>query len=457
MDAFMKKEILDHLPSPTEIEIPDYLERTITEEVKNSGLSPSEIEQGGLLLKEFYSQLKSGLPTAPNYSEQNVYIAYIETYLRMYYPRMYLVMNQLIRYTQFFEVLKEYNGETIKILDIGAGPGTMFMALINYLEYINQLGAFDFEYEVSLIEQEVNFLNFLNCLFNNINDLSPRLNEKLTLNGSLEAQSINFENLDGCLNSLFGNETFKVIILSFILNENVPEKDKIIKLFKILARYLDQNGIIILFEAPSDHLFRYLEFDFQENVGLFRIAPCLNGNSIYGIPERRNLPFFKPCGDLCTFQVNPSERNRFCYLILSKNNIISRCYEDSIQNTIDFYKKYRNLTFLPTRQKRKNKLNEIGREIVDIIGLFSDRRNYDYYFCNGGCKFKIDNYRGSDFNFEEGDLVLFRNVKFDGPFVKINYASQPPIIKNYAELAFKYGENRSNEEPSSFEVIPYFL
>lgn len=62
---------------------------------------------------------------------------------------MFFIMNYLMKYTNFFDLLDSWNENQIKILDIGAGPGTMCSSFIEYLDYINQLGTFDFKYSIN--------------------------------------------------------------------------------------------------------------------------------------------------------------------------------------------------------------------------------------------------------------------------------------------------------------------
>ena len=42
----LKYEILDHLPNTRDIDLPNYIEKTITEEISASGLSDEEIGEG---------------------------------------------------------------------------------------------------------------------------------------------------------------------------------------------------------------------------------------------------------------------------------------------------------------------------------------------------------------------------------------------------------------------------
>lgn len=443
----LKEEILNYIPNPREIELPNYIERTITEEINLSGLSSVDIETGKEKLSGFYSSLKKGLPLAPSYSELEVYIAYIDTYLRMYYPRMAFTVNNLLKYTNFYELLNDWSEKPIKILDIGAGPGTMFIAFIEYLENINQENIFDFQYEISVFEEEENFIHFLERLKDNIEIMDSSKSERISFSSILEPNSIDFDDLESNIGSLLENKKYNVIILSFIINENDPNHEKIRNLFTILSNYLKQSGIIIFIGAASDYIYEYFEIDFKEETNLNRIAPCLNGNKIYDPNGRINFPFFRPCGDLCTFQITPMERHRFCYLVLSKTDLVLKKYNDHIQNSIGFYSKYKHLVpmFRSKRDKEMEKINEF----IDVLGIFSDRSDSNYYICNGACKFKVIDETGS-IDINEGDVVLLKNVKFDGNYQKINKFKGNYIRKPYAEIGVKF------QAHSSFEIIPYF-
>ena len=232
----LKHEILDHLPNPRDIDLPNYFEKTITEEKLVSDLSDEEVEEGYSNLKESYSNLKKKIQSPLEYSDPKVYIAYIDNYLRDYYPRMFFIMNHLMKYTNFFKVLDLWNGKQIKILDMGAGPGTMCFAFIEYLEYINQLGTFEFNHSIKIIERENNFINFIKKLFGNIKTLNSGIKDRVITENPLMTSSIDFDNLEISLNENLGDESYDVIILSFILNENDPQEDKNRKLFQILSK-----------------------------------------------------------------------------------------------------------------------------------------------------------------------------------------------------------------------------
>lgn len=223
MDLFMKKEILDNLQDPKGVSVPEYFIKTITEEKERLNLLEVDINKGELKLKKFYSLLKKGGSIAPAYSENDIYLAYIDRYLKMYYPRMFFILNHLFKYTKFYELLKNWSSEPIKILDIGAGPGTMFMALIEYLEYINQLETFDFTYEISLIEEEDNFLNFIGLLLNNLKISKPSLQTKITLQIPLESNYLDFDDIESSVGSVLQDSKFE------LRNIYVYTKDKIVR------------------------------------------------------------------------------------------------------------------------------------------------------------------------------------------------------------------------------------
>ncbi len=445
----MKEEILDHLPDPKEIAIPLYFERVITEEKENSGLSDTEINEGENRLISAYSDLKKGINSTPSYSDNDIYIAYINRYLKMYYPRMFFILNHLLKYTKFYELLKNWSSKSIKILDIGAGPGTMFMAFIEYLEYINELEAFDFRYEISLIEEESNFIGFIEQLLNKLETLKPTLHSKLSLKIPLESHRIDFNDIESNITSTLKESKYQIIILSFILNENEPNLEKNKTLFKTLSDHLEEDGLIIFIGAASDYIRKYFNIDFMKDLSLIRLVPCFNSNELYGNRSEDISPFFGPCGDLCTFQISPAESNRFSYLILTKEDIAYKKYRDMIKNTLNFYNQYEYLARLSSRSDRDERMEEIS-ENCDIFGIFSDRTESSYYICNGACKYKVNDIP-DNVDIKEGDLVIFRDLEFDGIFPKWNRAKRPWIRKNYNEVGFKYHED------SSYKVIPYFL
>lgn len=448
MDLFMKKEILDHLPDPKIVTIPQYFERTITEEKLKSGLTNTEIDEGENKLKSLYSNLKNGVDLAPSYSDNDIYIAYIDRYLKMYYPRMFFILNHLLKYTKFYELLKNWSSKPIKILDIGAGPGTMFMAFIEYLEYINGLEIFDFIYEITLIEGENNFLGFIKHLLNELKTSKPTLHSKLSLKIPLESHNIDFDDIESSISSLLEESKYKIIILSFILNENAPDLEKNKNLFKILSDHLEVDGLIIFIGAASDYIRTYFKIDFKEEINLVRLVPCFNSNELYGTIRGELYPFYEPCGDLCTFQISPIERHTFSYLVLAKKDIAFKKLRDMIENSVSFHNQYEYLSHL-TKKNRMKKMGNI-EENCDIFGIFSDRNKSVYYICNGACKYRIfDTTDNIDIN--EGDLVIFRNLEFDGLYQKVNMVKEVWIRKKYNEIGFNYHDD------SSYEVIPYFL
>jgi len=448
MDLFMKKEILDNLPDPKEVTVPAYFERTITEEKEKSGLSDTEIDEGESKLISAYSDLKNGINSTPPYSDNDVYIAYIDRYLKMYYPRMFFILNHLLKYTKFYEILKNWSSKSIKILDIGAGPGNMFMAFIEYLEYINELEAFDFTYEISLIEEESNFIGFSERLLNKLETSKPTLRSRLSFKIPLESRRINFNDIESDITSTLKESKYQIIILSFILNENEPDLEKNKTLFKTLSDHLEDDGLIIFIGAASDYIRKYFNIDFKNEMELVRLIPCFNSNELHGNRSEGVYPFFGPCGDLCTFQISPAERHRFSYVVLSKKDIVYKKCRDMIENTLNFYNQYEYLAQL-WRNERDERMKEIS-ENCDIFGIFSDRMGTSYYICNGACKYKVID-TTDNININEGDLVIFRDLEFDGIFPKKKRINSTWIRKNYNEVGFKY------QDDSSFKVVPYFL
>ena len=456
MDTFMKQEILDHLPIPREVRLPEYFENTISEEIKSSGASSSEIDAGYRVLQKYYRNLKESpqIDNIPIYQRTEIYIAYINYYLRDYYPRMYLILNHLLKYTKFFELLEAWNKSPIKILDIGAGPGTMIYSFIDYLEYISHLGRFDFNYDVQIIEQEQQFLKFLENLNKNLKTTNPNVRDKITIESPLETKDLDFDYLEDTLKPLLNREKYNVIILSFIINENVPNREKIKDIIKILSNNLKDEGIIILLEAPSDYLYEYFEIDFEKEIGLIRNAPCLNGNKIYDRVNKGNCPFFSPCGDLCTFQISGEERNKFCYLVLSKKDFLNYTFENEISKSIGFFKKYKRHLF-----DFNEKMANLG-ETFNTFGIFTNKEikeeACDYYFCNGGCRFKIDNLQFPELEIVEGDIIYFKNLIYDGVYIKKNKKHKPFIVKPFGELGVKFDRDLTKKNHSSYEIIPYF-
>ena len=453
----LKREILDNLSNPRDIDLPNYFKKTITAEKLASGLSEEEIETGYSNLIECYSNLKNKVQTQPDYSDPKVYIAYIDNYLRDYYPRMFFVMNHLLKYTKFFKVLDAWNEHQINILDIGSGPGTMCLALVEYLEYINQLNTYVFDYSIKIIEKEDNFINFTKKLYANIGSLNSGLKDKITIENPLSSSEVNFNNIEVSLNAKLGEKNYDVIILSFILNENNPQLDKNKQLFEVLSKHISPKGIIIFIGAASDYIHEYFQIDFNKNYGLIRNAPCLSGNKTYGTENNKRCPFFKPCGDLCTFQISPHDRNKFCYLVLSKDDLLNERCNIQIKRSIEFFKKYEH--HLDIRSYRKKK-PELG-EPTNIFGILTNKerkwQKCDYYFCNGSCKFKIDGLKLPELEINEGDLVSFKNLIYDGLYPKINRFQGKFILKQYGEIGFKYNRDSSIGLLSSFNIIPYLL
>jgi len=451
----LKYDILDILPNPRDIDLPKYFKKTITEEKLVSGLSDEEIEEGHSTLIECYTNLKNKIPAPPDYSDPEVYITYIDNYLKNYYPRMFFIMNHLMKYTSFFDLLDSWNEKQIKILDIGAGPGTMCFSFIEYLEYINQLGTFDFKYSINIIERENNFINFINKLEANVENLNAKLKKTITIEKPIRPLSIDFNDVKQSLNAILGKVNYDVIILSFILNENEPQEEKNKKLFQSLSEHITDEGIIIFIGAASDYIHEYFQIDFKKEFGLNRNAPCLSGNLTYGIENNKRCPFFKPCGDLCTFQISQDERNKFCYMVLSKKDFLYDRYNNHLKKSVEFFKKYEHHLNIRTYSQKKPELGEV----TDIIGILTNKerklQKCDYYFCNGSCKFKIDGLELPELEIKEGDLVIFENLIYDGLYPKINKSHGKYIPKQMGEIGFKYNRDTSKGLLSNFEVIPY--
>ena len=459
MDNFMKKEILDYLPIPSKIKIPKYIQEISNQESQNFNLKWYEITTGEDELKKTYEKFKNAEKSnfGENlYSEPRRFIPYLEDYQKLYYPRMALILNHLIKYTNFFNILKEWNESQIKILDIGAGPGNMSFAFIEYLEYINKLEIFDFKYEMNIVEQEKLFIDFIKKTYSRMKIDKPETYKKIDLNETIEPFRIDFDNIYLSLDPKLDKKKFHVIIIGFVLNENEPNRKKIFNLSAVLKEHLESNGLIIYLEAPSYHLYKYFNIDFEGDLSLYRNAPCLNGNRFYDASGKRNLPFWNPCGDLCVFQISDDERNKFCYLVLSKKEFLLSNYNDSIENSITIYKKYKHHLKLKKWEKQK----EFG-ELFDVIGLFTNREKTtgytSYYFCNGACKFKIDKLKSPELEIEEGNLVLLKNIIYDGVYQKLYSAHKRFFRKPYAEIGIKFKRNSNGKNLSDYEVIPYFF
>ena len=166
---------------------------------------------------------------------------------------------------------------------------------MEYLEYISQLGIFDFTYEMNIIEQEKLFINFIKKAYDKIGLENKNLQNKIKINEPIESFRINFNKIEESLGSKLRDEKFNVIIAAFLLNENEPTKDKMKRFTESLKNHLELNGIIIILEAPSDYISDYFEINFEKEVGLFRNAPCLNGNKIFDTTGQKKLPFWRPC------------------------------------------------------------------------------------------------------------------------------------------------------------------
>ena len=199
----------------------------------------------------------------------------------------------------------------------------MSFALIEYLENINKLGTFKFNYNLNLIEQEGGFLKFVQEIHN-----KSLYKDKIKYSLDLMPFRVDFDNFEINIKSLIKDKSYDFIILSFVFNENKPTKKKSNAIFSFLSKILKENGIILFFEAPSDYLIKYMEIDFRK-YDLFRVAPCLNGNKKYGREKNKFYPFVNPCGDLCKFQIknflNPYKKrfqitgkNSFSYLVYGK-------------------------------------------------------------------------------------------------------------------------------------------
>ena len=105
----MKREILDNLPLPQTIETPQYLELTKEEEKEIYGLKWYENARGERELENAYGKFKENQKSNFEdklYSDPRRYLNYLEKYSFPYYPRMFLILNHLIRYTNFFDILK---------------------------------------------------------------------------------------------------------------------------------------------------------------------------------------------------------------------------------------------------------------------------------------------------------------------------------------------------------------
>jgi SAM-dependent methyltransferase len=351
------------------------------------------------------------------YDDELIVLGYLINYLPIFIPQISFICSNLQKYTSFFSFI-EKNRSTLKLLDIGCGPATSTLGVLNFMEeHYNK------EYEITLVDQSIQFLNYAQ----EIMECHPN-KSKITVK-KVYNQVINF-NEQNSFPSF--EEKFDLIFFSHVIEEKNPSNEQFLHNLSHIKQYLDDNGIIIINPVASKTMHEWLNVNCNE-IGLYRIAPCLHidPNIKY---SKRNM-FQEPCGDLCRFilgEIDNPFQGGFKVMQGSRENSCSFLVFSKKPETRNYNKNLSSIQSIHSNSKSKG-------NFFNIIGIFaSDNPQYKRkYFCDGSGKFVIEDFPDNrETEIKIGDCYEFHNLKYDRTYRKKN--------KPYFEMVFKWEPTKTD-------------
>lgn len=360
-----------------EIKYPEYIERAILQTVyKQKNLTDADFDN--LDFEQIFEGLpepfvKSIINTIDNMYMEDEKINYSEkhlAYLMYYLPSNTHKIGRILGDLIIWGHLKT----TLKVLDLGCGPGSIAVGLIDYFSRIAiECNSQTFKLIITSVDSEQGFIDIAKSIIDN-------LTTKLPDNLIIEAHYFKYE-LDNDI-EFNGDFSYDLITLSNFLTANEMEStfDKV-KFVEKLSKILKDDGSLIIIEPGDEN--NCQEFKSFRN-------QIINGNI---------LRMYSPCTPLWNYR---TEYNCNCFssgkVNWKKPKIISSLNERGLRkqkNDIaynyvifrkDNYIKYALLQNQETFVPHKN-LNEFFGKRVNVAGIVrcsdSNSNSYSISICDG--------------------------------------------------------------------------
>ncbi len=244
---------------------------TRREVFRDRDFTPQDLKffsQGAKTLSELFTSEREDL--SPNYlNDKKLRAGYLFYFLPLNFGKAQSVLQKLPP--------SFYKKNKWKILDLGCGPGTFSLALVDYLI---QLGKGKNErLEIDILSLDQNYHVLKDALF-----LHEELAKFLRSKGYSIRISLNSRTFDlrrGKPDTLLKNEQYDLIVASHFMNEWKHSKgeEKVRFLEKIYQRHLSSEGFLVLIDPalqkPSRELQEIRDI-ILEKKSLYLFSPCLH-------------------------------------------------------------------------------------------------------------------------------------------------------------------------------------
>lgn len=280
-----------------------------------------------------------------NYNQ--IYLQYLIYYLPVNTFKIHRLLGDLV----LSGVLKT----KIRILDIGTGPGSIPIGIIEFYKILsNNRRNIDFKIEISILDEENNFLVIAKNLLKRVTkELPPNL--YVTINNVIHKKIDKKFNL---------KREYDLICMSNLLNKfELDEEFDIDNYFTSLCKSLDNKGSILIIE-PGDN------------------DDCTNFKNIRNsVLKNTNLDMFSPCNNVwgdkgeykcCCFTSGKVLWEKPVIIKLLNDRGLLKSPDDIPFNYVIFRKdgktKYEKIRYKNDFTKIKN-INKKNNEIISVIGV----------------------------------------------------------------------------------------